>query len=365
MNRMRVHLAHDWLVGMRGGERVLDRLAQMFGPTTLYTLVNDGKPLSEAIDNCDVRTSPLQHFPGATGGLRRWYLPLMPWAVERLQVRDCDLLISTSSAVMKSIRPPNGVPHVCYCHSPARYIWGQGGDYEVGAGGGLRRMGLNLVRKRFQNWDRRTASRVTQFLANSQHTAKRINDCYGRDAEIVYPPVRTEFFTIDPAKPRDDWYLIVAALEPYKRTDLVIDAARKSGFQLKVAGGGSQLNSLRESAPKNVEFLGRVNDEALRDLYQRAQALIFPQVEDFGIVPVEAQAAGCPVIAFAGGGAMETVTEKTGVFFNAQSVDAIVSGVKEFEGRRFENATCRDNALRFSEAAFDAAIRSRVDQMFK
>lgn len=353
---MSVHLAHDWLVGMRGGEWVLDRLARLFGPTTLYTLVNDGRSLTEAIDRCAVRTSPLQYFPGAAGRLRRWYLPLMPWAVERLEVRGCDLLISTSSAVMKSIRPPKDVPHLCYCHSPARYIWGQGSDYEVGAGGALRRIGLKMVRKRFQQWDRRTASRVTQFLANSKHTAGRIHNCYGREAEVVYPPVRTEFFTIDPARPREDWYLVTAALEPYKRTDLVIEAARRGGFRLKVAGRGSQLNTLREHAPKHVEVLGHVDDATLRDLYQTARGLIFPQMEDFGIVPVEAMAAGCPVISFAGGGAMETVTQQTGVFFDVQSAQAIVSAVKEFERAHFDAETCRGNARRFSEDVFDAAM---------
>ena len=226
-------------------------------------------------------------------------------------------------------------------------------------------MGLRLIRRRFQDWDRRTASRVTTFLANSRHTARRIAECYGRDAEVVYPPVRTEVFTIDVDVAGKDWYFVVAGLEKYKRADLVIEAAREAGFRLKVAGSGSQFEALRRSAPAHVEMLGRVDDPTLRDLYRRARGLIFPQVEDFGIVPVEAQAAGCPVIAFAGGGAVETVTEQTGVFFDVQSADAIVAAVRNFEARRFDPEMCRANAQRFSEVTFDAAMIKQVERILK
>jgi glycosyltransferase involved in cell wall biosynthesis len=357
----RVALAHDWLVGLRGGEWVLDRLARLYGPTTLYTLVDDRRPLTDAISACRTVTSPLQRMPFASGRLRRHYLPLMPWAVERLRVTDCDLLISTSSAVMKSIRPPAGVPHLCYCHSPARYIWDQSSEYALGAGGRLRSAGLRAFRHRFMRWDRRTASRVTRFLANSQHTADRIARCYGRDAAIVHPPVRTDFFTPDPGVEREDWLLVVAALEPYKRTDIVIEAANRVELPLKVVGGGSQSEAIRRTAGKTVEVLGRVGDEALRDLYRRARALVFPQIEDFGIVPVEAQATGCPVVAFARGGALETVSEQTGVFFDEQTPQSILGAIDELMRAPIEPAACRENALRFSEAAFDAAIVKHVE----
>jgi len=364
MTSTRVHIAHDWLVGLRGGEFVLDRLAQLFGPTVLYTLVDNGRPLTAAISACDVRTSPLQQLPGAAGRLRRWYLPLMPRAVERIQVEDCDLLISTSSAVMKSIRPPAGAAHLCYCHSPARYIWDQMDDYSIGGRGRLRRAGLQTVRRHFQDWDRRTADRVTLFLANSSHTARRIHGCYGREAEIVHPPVRTEVFTPDEHTPREDWYLVVAALEPYKRTDLAIRAAQRSGIALKVVGSGSQFEELRRMARgAAIELLGRVDDEQLLHLYRRARALIFPQLEDFGIVAVEAQAAGCPVIAFNRGGAAETVTRETGVFFDEQSVEAVVNAVHRFEQRSFDPESCRTNALRFSEAVFDEAILAHAQRL--
>lgn len=352
----RISLAHDWLVGLRGGEWVLHRLAQLFGPTELYTLVDDGNVLTEAISACSIITSPMQKLPGATGRLRRMYLPLMPWAVRRLKVAPCDLLVSTSSAVMKSIKPSQGTPHLCYCHSPARYIWEQTDDYAVGAGGQVRAMGLRMVRRRFQRWDRFTAATVTRFLANSQHTAARIKRCYDREAEVVYPPVRTEYFTPDETIAREDWLLVVSALEPYKRTDVVIEAANRAGFKLQVAGCGSQFGELCALAGPTVQMLGRVSDEDLRDLYRRARALVFPQVEDFGIIPVEAQAAGCPVIALAAGGALETVTEQTGVFFDSQQADAIIDAVHSLDDAAISEAACRSNAERFSEAAFDRAI---------
>ncbi|MCA9297137.1 MAG: glycosyltransferase [Phycisphaerales bacterium] len=360
--KCRTVLAHDWLVGMRGGERVLDRLAQVFGPTTLYTLVHDSTPHTPAIDASTIVTSALQRLPGASGRFRRWYLPLMPWAVNHLRVSKCDLVVSTSSAVMKSIRPPAGALHLCYCHSPARYIWEQGDDYAIGSRGRLRSAGLRLIRRWFQRWDRRTADRVTTFIANSQHTSRRIKRCYGRESVVVYPPVRTEVFTVDPAVQREDWLLVVSALEPYKRVDLVIEAAQREGWRVRIVGGGSQEAALRAAAPANVEFMGRVNDDALCELYRRARALVFPQVEDFGIIAVEAQATGCPVIALRAGGALETVTAETGVFFDAQTVDALVSAVNEFAGRTFDTDDIRAHAERFSVDVFDARIRALVDE---
>jgi glycosyltransferase involved in cell wall biosynthesis len=367
----RIHLAHDWLVGMRGGERVLDRLARQFGPTTIYTLVNDGVPLTEAIDACRIITSPLQRFPGACGRLRRWYLPMYPWAVERLRVAarpagggdGCDLLISTSSAVMKSIRPPRDVPHICYCHSPARYIWDQAGDYSHGRSGRLRAVGLRGIRRRFQRWDRATASRVTTFVANSRHTAERITRCYDRESIVVYPPVRTTFFTPDPTAGREDYLLVASALEPYKRIDLAIRAAARARARLVVAGTGSQavaLAAIGREAGADIEFRGRVTDEALRDLFRRAAALLHPQCEDFGITAVEAQACGCPVVAYAAGGAMETVVAETGIHFMDQSEACLADAIRECRRRSPDPIACRAHAERFAEQAFDDAMRAIV-----
>ena len=361
----RIVLAHDWLVGLRGGEFVLDRLARLFGPTDLYTLVSNGKPLTKAISACDIKTSYLQKLPGAAGPMRRQYLPLMPWVVSRIKVDPCDLVISTSSAVMKSIRPPEGTLHLCYCHSPARYIWAQTEQYTTGSGGMWRKAGLNLIGPAFRRWDKSTADRVTKFLANSQHTAKRIKECFDREAEVVYPPVRTDLFTHDPDIEREDWLLVVAALEPYKRTDIVIRAANKAGIKLKVAGSGSQFDALKAQAGANVQMLGRVDELELLDLYRRAKALVFPQVEDFGIIAVEAQATGCPVIAFADGGAVETVTNETGVFFSEPIVDALVGAIEELGSLNIDPKVCRRNAERFAENVFDEAVLKHVKEIFR
>lgn len=368
LDRFRIALAHDWLVGLRGAEMVLDRLARLFGPTDLYTLVSNGSPMTESISACRVVTSPLQRLPGARGCLRRHYLPLLPWAVSRLRVAPCDLLVSTSSAVIKSIKVPQGTPHLCYCHTPARYVWSQSAAYgsRRGTSGGLlRSIGLRAVRGPFQRWDRSTADRVTRFLANSRYIAEEIRRCWGRDADVVHPPVRTRWFTVDPAVERENWLLVACALEPYKRVEVAIEAANRMNLPLKVAGTGSQRSALKRVAGPAVEFLGWVDDTRLRDLYRRARALVYPQIEDFGITAVEAQACGCPVIAFEAGGALDSVTEETGVFFSGPGAGALCDAIDVFDGRSIDAGACRLNAERFSEDVFDQAILKHAGELVK
>ncbi len=357
-----VVLAHDWLVGMRGGERVLERLAARYGPAPLMLLVDDGRSHGAAIDACPRQCSFLQRLPGATRRLRRHLLPLMPLAVGRLRPPPCRLLLSSSSAVMKSIRPPADAVHVCYCHSPARYAWDQAADYAVGQGGLVRRLGLAAIGPAFRRWDRRTASRVDVFLANSRHTAERIRRVYGRESIVVPPPVRTDYFTPEAETDREDWLLVVTALEPYKRTDLVIAAAERAGVPLRIAGTGSQAGTLEDLAAAarrrgaDIRLLGRVDDEQLRSLYRRARALVFPQVEDFGIVPVEAMACGCPVVAVARGGALDTVTDEVGVLVHEQRSDALAEAIGRLLTTPPSADACRRQAERFSGPVFDAAM---------
>ncbi len=368
LEKHRIALAHDWLVGKRGGELVLDRLAGLFGPADLYTLVDNGVSISKAISACRVVTSPLQRFPGARGRFRRHYLPLFPWAVERLRVAPCDLVISTSSAVMKSIIPPAGTPHLCYCHAPARYLWAESDAYGSRpgtTGGRVRWLGLRAVRKRFRRWDRRTATRVTRFLANSRYIADEIRRCFDCDADVVYPPVDTEFFTLDTGVEREDWLLVVSALEPYKRTEIAIEAANRTGTRLKVAGAGTQRAVLHSVAGPTVEMLGRIEGPALRDLFRRARALIYPQVEDFGITAVEAQACGCPIVAFEAGGALDSVTDETGVFFGDPGVDGLCEGLRVLDDKTIDPVACRRNAERFAADVFDAAITRHVTELLK
>lgn len=366
----RVALAHDWLCGYRGGEAVLDAIARVVARTCdiagLYVMFDDRRPLTPAIDAIPRVVSRIGRLPLASTRLRRWLLPLYPAAVGDLSrrlaadhaARPIDVLISTSSAAIKGLRPPPGVPHVCYIHSPARYVWSRGEEYR----GGLRGLGLRLYRERFKRWDRETAGNVTTFIANSGHTAEQVRRCYGRDATVIHPPVRTEYFTPDAGVAREDFWLVVSALEPYKRVDAAIAAARLAGVDLVIAGDGSQRRALERLASEpgpgasRVRFLGRVGDEQLRDLYRRARLLVFPQVEDFGIVAAEALACGLPVIARRAGGALDIVEEGiTGAFFDTPVPLHIIDAAKKCP--RDASRACRESAARFAEEAFDASIR--------
>jgi glycosyltransferase involved in cell wall biosynthesis len=266
-----------------------------------------------------------------------------------------DLLISTSSAAIKGLKAPAGVPHLCYCHSPARYVWGQQSQYRSG----LRGLGLRLMGDRFREWDRATAANVTTFIANSAHTAAEIKRCYNRDATVIHPPVRDFFFEL-PLTPRDPSapWLVVSALEPYKRVDLAIAAANQARHQLIVAGSGSQLASLKSLAGPTVTFLGRISDADLRTQYHNASLLLFPQVEDFGIVALEAQACGLPVVARAAGGALETVVEgNTGALFPDNTSESLLEAIKRCP---YNPQATRDNSRRFSEATFDQRMRDQI-----
>lgn len=371
--RPRVALAHDWLCGRRGGEAVLDRLAALCRDrlelAPLLVMFDDRRPVGSAIDHVPRVRSALGALPGATP-LRRWLLPLYPLAVADLSRRlareharsPVSLVISSSSAAIKGLRPPPGVPHLCYCHSPARYVWARRDDYT--RDGSLRALGLRLWGDRFRAWDRRTADHVTMFVANSRHVAEQIRLCYGREASVVHPPVRTDFFTPDPAGRREDFWLVVSALEPYKRVDLAVDAARAAGARLVVAGDGSLRRSLSRRAGPGVEWLGRVSDERLRDLYRRARLLVFPQVEDFGIVAVEAQACGLPVVARRAGGALDSVVpDVTGAFFEAPDAEAIVAAARECPDPADPTvaAACREHARRFSPERFDEKMWQLIE----
>ncbi len=361
---MRIALAHDWLVGMRGGERVLERIARIAQrhssePVSLYTMVADGSSHGEALDACRIVTSPLQRLPGAAGPLRRWYLPLYPWAVGRLQVPRCDLLISTSSAAIKGIAPPPGALHICYCHSPARYIWSRPQQY----GRGIKRLGLRLVRAPFRRWDRRTCGTVDHFLANSSYTAGQIAEYFGRESTVLHPPVRTDFFKPDPTIERTDALIMVSALEPYKRVDLAIEAANRLHLPLFVAGHGSQYARLCRLAGPTVTLLGRVDDDMVRDLCCMARAFVFPALEDFGIAPVEAMACGTPIVALRAGGALDTVNDTTGVFFEEQSCEALMQALDRLNDMRFDHVAIRAHAERFGERLFDARFERLLEQV--
>jgi glycosyltransferase involved in cell wall biosynthesis len=365
---MKVVLVHDWLTGMRGGERVLDELAGLFPDAELFTLIHVPGSTSPRIESLRITASPLSRLPGAARHYRK-LLPLFPWAIGRLRLPPCDLVLSTSHAVAKSVRPPPGAVHVCYCFTPMRYVWDQADAY---LGRGLRRALSAPVAAWLRAFDRRTSGpeRVQRIVAISHTVAERVRRNWGREAEVVFPPVAVERFAPRPGPP-DDFYLLVGGFVPYKREDLALRAFAALGRPLLVAGDGPARRALEAGAPAGVRFLGRVGDAELADLYARCRALVYPQEEDFGIVPVEAQAAGRPVIAYGRGGASETVVPlgdptrpPTGVFFEPQTPEALAAAVLRFESEahRFDPAAIRRHAERFRPERFRNEILAQIEK---
>ncbi len=378
----RIALAHDWTVTVRGGEAVLERIAGYVDmhhkAAALFTLFDSGVAIGPKTDKIPRVASSKSKLPMAKG-LRRWMAPLYPSMVEELggrlenlhKAEPIDLLISTSSAMIKNLRPPGDAAHICYCHTPARWLYDQMDAYGKGSGGGgLRGVGLKMFGDKLRAFDAAGTRPVTVFLANSEATRAMIERIYNRDAAVVWPPVRTAFFTPDANVAREDFWLLVSALETYKRVDLAIEAACKARQRLIVAGEGTQKGFLaahaRAMSKKHaggvkglISFVGRVGDEQLRDLYRRAGAFIFPQTEDFGITAAEAQACGCPVVARSEGGAIDSVIPgKTGAFFEDADADALVAAVKALPSNA---AACRTNAERFSEKLFDQRLAMHVE----
>ncbi|MFN7022528.1 MAG: glycosyltransferase [Phycisphaerales bacterium] len=377
--RARIALAHDWLVAYRGGEAVLEAiirrvLAHGHSIPRIYTMFDSGTSLGPTIDALPRTTAPINRWPARA---RRWLLPLYPRAVANLSVKlardhadsPYDLLISTSSAAIKGLTPPPGVPHLCYCHAPARYLWSQSEQYGLGRGGLLRRAGLRVFGPSLRAWDRRTARGVTRFLANSTHIAAEIGRRYGATADVLWPPVRTAFFTppdsATGAAPVN--WLYAGAIEPYKRVDLAIAAANASRTPLTIVGEGTQAAHLRAIAGPTVRFVGRVTDEQMREHYRAASLLLFPQVEDFGIVAVEAQACGTPVLAFGAGGALDSVVDGvTGAFFRDPTPQSLIAAAATAPRKSARvSADCRANAERFSSTRFVEAFDRHLNELLR
>ncbi|GJD52776.1 D-inositol-3-phosphate glycosyltransferase [Methylobacterium crusticola] len=357
---MRVAIVHYWLVGMRGGEKVLEALCRIYPQADIFTHVYDPSAMSETIRSRNVQQSFIGSLPYARK-LYKNYLPLMPMALEQLDLRGYDLILSSEAGPAKGIIPPPGALHICYCHSPMRYIWNMFHDYRAGAGF-LKRALMLPAAHYVRNWDAVSAQRVDHFVANSRTVADRIERYYRRDAEVIPPPVAVDDFEIVPEAERGDYYLMAGELVGYKRPDLAVEAFNAMGRRLVVVGGGEMLERIRRLAGPTVTVLGPQPFAQLRHLYARCQALVFPGEEDFGIVPVEAMASGRPVIAFGRGGATESVVDgQTGLFFHEQSAAAIIEAEQRFRATTFDPALCRAQAERFAAARFELRMQAFVE----
>jgi glycosyltransferase involved in cell wall biosynthesis len=376
-----VALIHDWLTGMRGGEKCLEIFCRRFPTAPLFTLLHVPGSTSPTIQRMPITTSALQRLPAA----RRYYrylLPAMPAAIRRMTLPpDVDMVLSFSHAVAKNIRVPEGIPHVCYCFTPMRYAWhmreayfGTQHDGASGPTGAASWRDLikspvarirDTVLDRIRTWDRDASSGVTRFVACSQTVSRRIFECYGRSSDVVYPPIDTEFFTPENVK-REDYYLVVSALVPYKRIELAIEACRRLGRRLVIIGHGPQRRRLSQLAGPDVQLLGWQSNETIRNHLRRCRALLFPGEEDFGIVPLEAQACGAAVIALDRGGATETVVPPsgaqpgTGRLFSDPSSESLAEAILDYE--RDPDSCCpraaRRQAQRFNARNFETGLMS-------
>jgi glycosyltransferase involved in cell wall biosynthesis len=364
----RVAVVHEWLTIPGGSEQVVIELLKMFPHAELFTTIYDPAPWPKEIRERAVHTSFLNHIPGARRNYR-WLLPLMNRAFRAFDLEGFDLVISSNHACAKNVRTPPGALHVCYCHTPMRYAWEEG-FLEGEAVGSIAKLALRPLLAWLRRQDRIGAREPFLFVANSSHVAERIRRYYGRSAEIVNPPVDVQHFLTLERSP-EDFYLALGRVVPYKRIDLAISACVRSGRALKVAGAGRALPALQAAARRSAaatgqratEFLGNVSDSERDELFIRARALLFPGEEDFGIVPVEAQAAGVPVIAYGLGGASESVLDgRTGVLVGEQSAEGFQAGMLRFERLRLDEQELRENAQRFSRARFRARMTEVIEQ---
>jgi len=357
---VRVALVHDYLVqGLRGAERVLAVLHSMWSEAPVYTLVHDPEAMGPEFAGWDIRTSFIQRLPGGVKHYQK-LIALMPAAIDRLPLGEYDLVISDSSAWVKSAPQREGAVHVCYCYSPARFLWHWSDEYVSSLPAGRLARGLvQAMVPRLRRWDKRTAQRPTHLLAISEIVRERIRRYWERDAEIIHPPVDTGSFL--PEDCDEGFYLVVAALNAYKKVGLAVEAFTELGKPLVVVGDGPLRRQIEQRAGPTVKLVGKVSEEELRRYYARCRAFVMPQEEDFGLAPVEAMSAGRPVIAYGAGGALETVlADETGVLFPEQTPASLIAAVRRFEALTFDKARCRQRALEFGTERFKERFSAYV-----
>lgn len=355
---MRVALVHEFLTQRGGAERVLRAFHGIFPDAPVYTLVQDPQRTAGAFADLDIRASYLQKLPGMPKNYK-WYLPLMRRAIESFDFGAYDLVLSDASAFAKGVLTKNPAIHVCYCHTPTRYLWQSMDEYvgDLPQGPAAKAAARWYLRAVLKNWDKQAADRPDFFIANSRTVQERIRKYYHRSSEVIYPPVDTGFFK--PVSPdRESYFFAASRLETYKKIDVVVEAFQILGLPLKVAGSGSLLARFQKAAPRNIEFLGQVTDERLRELYSRAQAFIFPALEDAGIMVLESLACGTPVVALNAGGSAEYIRDgENGVLFASQSPEEIGKAVRRIQHLSFDREELRKNALPFDIRIFQQKIK--------
>lgn len=365
---MKTALICDWLTGMRGGERCLEVVCELYPDADIFALVHFPNAVSEVIESHKIYTSYIQKLPVDIKNFRR-YLPLFPNAIKKFDLRGYDCILSFSHCVAKNVSAPDRIPHICYCHTPMRYAWHMRSEY-LRKYRGCKKWTAEIILNYLKNWDKKTSGRVTHFIANSKNVQNRIREAYGRDSTVIYPPVDCDRFGL--SEQNDGYYLIVSALTPYKRIDLAVRAFNNTKRKLLIVGNGPELVNLKALASANIIFIENASDKEVTEYMKKCAALIFPGEEDFGIVPLEAQACGKPVIAYGKGGALETViglkhsatveTNATGIFFYEQDPEALSKAVQLLEEKRdlLNARKCRDNALKFNRPIYKQSMQEYI-----
>ena len=366
--KLKIAVVHDWLTGMRGGEKVLEIIFEIFPDADLFTLLYNKGSVSTLIADRNIYTSFIDKLPFKLNKYRH-YLPLFPTAIELFDFKEYDIIVSTSHCVAKGVRTPPNTLHISYVHSPMRYVWDMYEDYfgddKIGF---LQKIIIPPFANYLRMWDVTSSNRVDYFIANSQHVSNRIQKYYRREAQVIHPPVNTE--TYKKSDITADFYLVISALVPYKRIDLAVEAFNQNGKSLVVVGDGPEKRKLIKLAKSNIKFVAGIISEELNDYYSKCKALIFPGEEDFGIVPVEAQSCGKPVIAFAKGGALETVigyngkneNRCSGIFFNSQTPGALTTAIEEFENLEWNATFINQHAQKFSKDKFKKELSLFIEK---
>jgi glycosyltransferase involved in cell wall biosynthesis len=368
MNQKKPKLAivHHWLLSMRGGEKVIEEMCQVWPDADIFTIVSRPDRISETIRAHKITNSFIQKIPKATS-IYQNLLPLMPLAIEQFNLNQYDIVISSDTNVTKGVLTRPNTLHVCYCNTPMRYAWDMYHNYlEDPCLGRIKKWAMRLVMSRLRVWDLAASNRVDRFIGNSKCVRNRIQKHYRRESEVIYPPVDVDSF--QPKGQADNFYLVLGQIIPYKRIDIAVEAFNQNGKKLVIIGEGSELARLKKISRPNITFLGFAPLDVIRDHYQRCKAFIFPGEEDFGITPLEAQACGRPVLAFGRGGALETVQdETTGLFFSEQTSASLQEAIDRFESNPeiFSVEACVKNAKSFSSAHFRRRIQSFVEDAWK